>query len=281
MFWKSKKPVTETYSPFGIPGHNFITRDFRLKIIIDPTKEYFSRKLKRDVKAFDKLLLIHGCETPDLNDIKKEVIVHADSFTKILSFDADVVNSCVNAEPFYFGSCWVLTNRSGNGAGLKEEYHSAFDIKSKFQVSFIKSNKNELPGHKLRHSILPLLENEYSFDLFFPKERLETKIPLFKDAMFHITIENSQYDNYITEKVIDCFMSYTIPIYWGCPNISEYFDKKGIIFFNTKEELHKILENLTPEFYVERIEAIKHNYNIAKENFAFFFDKINDTISKL
>ncbi len=281
MFWKKKQALTETYSPFGIPGHYFISRDFRLKIIIDPPKEYFAKQLSKDKKNFDKLLLIHGCETPDLNDIKNEVLNHAGSFTKVLSFDTDVVKNCPNAEPFCFGSCWVLTDKDGKGTNSLKDYQNIFAFKTKFEVSFIKSNKKDLPGHKLRHEIASLLEENHTFSLFFPTERIETKIPLFKDAMFHITIENSCYTNYITEKVIDCFMSYTIPIYWGCPNIGDYYNKNGIITFTTIEELKNILDNLSPEQYNSKLDAVKQNYEVAKKDFAFFFDKINSVIEKL
>ncbi|MFL5753381.1 MAG: glycosyltransferase family 10 domain-containing protein [Bacteroidia bacterium] len=281
LFWNKKKIVTDTYSQYGIPGHNFITNGCRIKVVIDPPKTYFSKELKKDTRNYDKLLLIHGCETPDINEIKQEVIIHSTSFDKICSFDREVVDQCTNAEFFCFGSCWVLTDKNGKQVGMKDEYVNCFEPKSQFEVSFIHSNKRELPGHQLRYSILPLLAKEYKFRLNFPKERVETKIALFKNAMFHITIENSRYDNYITEKVIDCFMSYTIPIYWGCPNISEHFDKNGIISFNTKEELKEILDKLSPEDYLTRMEAVKRNYEIAKEGYAFFFDKINYFISKL
>ncbi len=280
FFWKKKKNVTDTYSPFGIPSHNFITGDCRLKLIIDPPASYFSKALKKDRQSYDNLLLIHGCETPDLNNIKQQVLDHASSFTKVYSFDKEVVEKCPNAEAFYFGSSWVLTNVQGQQIGMKDEYHNCFKLKNEFELSFIHSAKKELPGHVLRHSILPLLEKEHPFRLNFPKERIATKIPLFEKAMFHIAIENSRYENYITEKIIDCFMTYTIPVYWGCPNIGEHFDKHGIIQFDTKEELAEILHSLSPEDYTSRMEAVKKNYAIARENYAFFFDKINTYIAE-
>jgi hypothetical protein len=158
---------------------------------------------------------------------------------------------------------------------------SHFNLKNKFKVSFIRSNKKELPGHKLRYDLENIITNDYSFELYFPQQRIESKIPLFEDSMYHITIENSRYNNYITEKIIDCFMSYTVPIYWGCPNIGDYFDMNGVITFETKEELTHVLNNLTPKFYEDNINAIQHNYEVAKNNFAFFFDRVNDVIKTM
>ena len=76
-------------------------------------------------------------------------------------------------------------------------------------------------------------------------------------------------------------MSYTIPIYWGCPNISEYFNTDGIIFFETKEQLNQILDNLTEKDYYDRIDAIVENYKIANEKYAFYSDRVNEVLDKL
>lgn len=262
-----------TYSPFGIPGDKFVATDTKVKIIIDPTPKYFERQLKYDLKHYDKTLLIHGCETPDLNNIKKQLIEYGSKFTKVYSFDKDVLREVKGSELFCFGSCWVVDEKS--------VYKNHFDTNKKFKLSFIRSFKNNLPGHKLRYEIEKLVTKKYNFELLFPREKIVSKVPLFIDSMFHITIENSSHDNYFTEKIIDCFMSYTIPIYWGSPNIAEYFDQNGIIKFNSKEELENILTNLTEEDYFSRLQSVKKNYEIAKEKYAFFFERVNELILKL
>jgi hypothetical protein len=282
MFFKQKeKVITDTYSQYGIPGHYFATANCRLKIIIDPPKDYFGRKLKKDRNDYDKLLLIHGAETPDINNIKLQVLEHGNNFDKICSFDPDIVKKFPHAQLFCFGSSWVLTSKEGKVTPLRKDYHPHFHLKKKLKVSFIRSNKKDLPGHKLRYELEDILQKKYPYEIYFPKERLETKLPLFEDSMYHITIENSRHPNYITEKVIDCFMSYTVPVYWGCPNIGDHFDKRGILTFETKEELRTILENLDVSFYEKNLDAIKHNYETAKNKFAFFFDNVNEIIKTL
>ena len=77
-------------------------------------------------------------------------------------------------------------------------------------------------------------------------------------------MENERLPFYFTEKIIDCFLSGTIPIYYGCTNIENYFNPKGIINFNDKKELISILNNLDSKFYNDNIDAIKENYNIAQ-----------------
>lgn len=42
---------------------------------------------------------------------------------------------------------------------------------------------------------------------------------------YSISIENCCKENYFSEKFTDCILSWTIPIYYGCPNIDKYFPK--------------------------------------------------------
>ena len=57
-------------------------------------------------------------------------------------------------------------------------------------------------------------------------------------------------------------MTGTIPIYWGCPSIGNFFDTNGIITFNTVEELQEILNNLEG-VYESKIDSVKTNFNLA------------------
>ena len=86
------------------------------------------------------------------------------------------------------------------------------------------------------------------------------------DFMFQIAIENGRLKNYFTDKILDCFITGTIPIYWGCPNIGDFFDERGIITFNTPDELKEILESLTKEKYRSMLEYAKINFEKTRDN---------------
>ena len=91
-----------------------------------------------------------------------------------------------------------------------------------------------------------------------------------RNSMFHIAVENSRNLNYYTDKIVDCFATKTIPIYWGAPNIGDYFNKDGIITFENEEDLIDILNNLTEKDYKNKLEAVEENYILALNN-GFFF----------
>lgn len=46
---------------------------------------------------------------------------------------------------------------------------------------------------------------------------------------FTVAFENTSKKGYITEKILHAFQSRTIPIYWGSPTVSRYFNPKAFI----------------------------------------------------
>jgi len=102
-----------------------------------------------------------------------------------------------------------------------------------------------------------LFGNGYNF--------IENKIDVLKDYMFCIVIENQKMDYLFTEKIIDCFITGTIPIYWGCPSINKFFNKEGFFTFNTIDELKKILSEINEEVYQNKIQHIKENFELSKK----------------
>jgi len=138
-------------------------------------------------------------------------------------------------------------------------------------VSFIGSNKRMCAGHLLRQQVI----EKYAGNVdhygrgFGSKElphAIKTEVGLesgkilgLKDYMFSFAMENDNYSDYFTEKILDCFATGTIPIFWGMKNIGDYFEKDGIIFL---EELDDI-GSLTEELYYSKMESIKKNLKLA------------------
>jgi hypothetical protein len=77
-------------------------------------------------------------------------------------------------------------------------------------------------------------------------------------------IENVAQDAWITEKLIDCLITKTIPIYYGCSSISSYFDTTGWIMFTSIDDLKQKLSLLDSSYYSNYIEVINKNYETAK-----------------
>jgi hypothetical protein len=207
-----------------------------------------------------KIKVLVQVEPSEIIDIKNIIINEQNNFDLILAWDENILNSCSNAKKFIFGSCWID--------------FKTFKENKKNEISFISSNKRQTTGHQFRHQILSKYSNieninGFSFKKIYTPPRIENKNILFENAKFHVVVENTSKTNWITEKIIDCFATKTIPIYYGCPNIGEFFNEKGVLKFNTLEELDNILNTITPEIYDNLEEVINENYEKSKEYFDF------------
>ena len=72
------------------------------------------------------------------------------------------------------------------------------------------------------------------------------KIEFMKEYKFVMGFENSSHSGYNTEKLVDGFISKTIPLYWGDTNVHTDYNKKSFINlhdFNTEEELIEVDQN--------------------------------------
>ena len=199
------------------------------------------------------------CEPPAILDIGPQVRENSEKFDLILTWREDLLD-LPNAQKFIFGCCWIEWD--------------TFNPNKKKDCSFNTSNKGWAPGHKLRQQIWEGLEgaeelNGFSIIKHKSPPRTPNKNFLFETSKYHIVVENEQRDNWITEKLIDCLASKTIPIYWGASNIGEYFNTDGMIIFNTIEELKDILDNLDEKFYDDRVDIIEENYLKSKEYWDF------------
>ena len=144
--------------------------------------------------------------------------------------------------------------------------NSLINIYSKSKnISFITSNKTFTKGHVFRIDCLQhLVKNKSNVDVFgVGIKEIIGKIDALQDYRFSIAIENGKCKNYFTEKILDCFLTGTIPIYHGCPNIGDFFNTDGFFVFETKEELLKIINSLTEKDYIDRINLIKENFKKA------------------
>jgi hypothetical protein len=126
-------------------------------------------------------------------------------------------------------------------------------------VSMIASNKVMCDGHRYRISWRERLQGQV--DIFGrdlkPIENKETGLD---DYMFSVAMENASYSGYFTEKIIDCFATGTIPIYWGDPDIGDIFDANGII--KLTEDF--TVDSLTPQLYKSKIQSVINNFEISK-----------------
>jgi len=204
-------------------------------------------------------------EPPSIQDIVQMIIYSQNKFDIIFAWNNDILNKCTNSVLFPFGSCWI------------NEEDQKIHKKTK-EISIIASPANKTVGHRLRHEIIQ--SNIMELDLFGSGYNpIENKITALKDYRFSIVVENEKIDNWFTEKLIDCLITGTIPIYWGCPNIGDYFDTRGFIIVDSIEDLIIKKNILNETTYSEMLPYIKINFELAKK-YTDFWLRLESEINK-
>ena len=131
------------------------------------------------------------------------------------------------------------------------------------QVSAVISSASNLPGHKLRSQFIDYLkEQDFDFDHYGAGINwIPNKYDALLPYKYSIGIENSQSPFYCTEKIGDCYACLTMPIYWGCPNIAEYFPEESMILIDENDfsgSLETIKEAIRNDYYTKNFDAIVH-----------------------
>jgi hypothetical protein len=122
-------------------------------------------------------------------------------------------------------------------------------------VSMIASTKIMCSGHAYRQDIANRYKNK--LDLFGRGHvELADKLNGLAEYCFSFSMENDNYSSNFTEKIADCFATATIPIFWGAPDIGDFFNTNGLILLEENFDI----EMLSFDFYMSKIEAIKENH---------------------
>lgn len=285
----------------------------------------------------DSIVGVSTCTTPlsgrflflfepdEITKLRSKLVLSCNLFEHIFTHDPRTQELLPNASFFAHGGTWILPSAIDAHRGLPPERDqevkaaAAFARRPKrFALSFVCGAKRATLGHRIRQYFFRQQEEITSIERDFWSSGVRSgaipfvgsktlpappcaKLLLF-DTMFHVAIENVSQIGYFSEKLLDCFLTRTIPLYWGCPNVGDFFDVEGIIHVfqsdaiagtaSVKEvqssreaetssapstsaqhgDLHEKLvaellvaraNELTPEDYFRREAAIERNYQLA------------------
>ena len=103
---------------------------------------------------------------------------------------------------------------------------------------------------------------------------IKNKIKFLSSYKFSIAMENTEGNGYLSEKIIESFMSGTIPIYYGDYMVDEYINTKSFILIRDKNDMFKKID------YIKKIDNNDELYEkILKENIFidnYFKEKIEN-----
>mgnify|MGYP002152411979 FL=1 len=140
-------------------------------------------------------------------------------------------------------------------------------------VSAIASTKTMIPGHQRRNDFIEALTTRYPEVDVFGHGRarsLDDKWSGLAPYRYSIAIENTSSPHYWTEKIADCFLSYTVPVYFGATNIGDYFPEDSFIWLplDQPEVAVETIERLSKDDWSARIPALEEARRRMLENYS-------------
>lgn len=140
--------------------------------------------------------------------------------------------------------------KSLNQALQKHLYPNEYYLQKKNFCNIIVTNLNSASDK--RYQFFKLLNDTYqqvdsaggAFNNLSDGKPVKEKQVFCEKYRFTIAFENSSYQGYTTEKIIDAWAAGTIPIYWGDPSISEQFNEKAFINCHNYNSFEEVVEEI-------------------------------------
>ena len=140
-------------------------------------------------------------------------------------------------------------------------------------LSWVTSNMARLEGHKKRLRFLERLRGEVPFDLFGRGfQPIADKWDALAPYRYSIAFENTVVPYYFTEKIMDCFVAETMPIYFGAPNITDFFPAEAMVIIDPDDPhvFDQIRAVIASDLWRERRPAIQEAKRLVLEDYNTF-----------
>lgn len=166
-------------------------------------------------------------------------------FFRVFSHDRALVGHIPNGVFVPFGTTWV------------PEWQGLTVAKTK-ACSLIASAKRSQEGHRVRHAIADHvraggLDVDVMGGGYAPFDKKSDGLAPYR---YSVVIENARESDYFTEKLIDAILCLSVPIYWGCPNIGDYFDTSSFVICETEGDIRAALDAMSVADYEARVAGL-------------------------
>lgn len=109
------------------------------------------------------------------------------------------------------------------------------------------------------------------------------KIRAMANYRFALVVENTRHPGYVTEKIFDAFISGTVPIYWGAPDIEKFVPAdcfiNGSKFPSLSDLEHFMLTMSEPEH--QALVANAESFLSSPSGYAHTFEGFGEEVAKL
>ncbi|MBI2617097.1 hypothetical protein HYW55_03135 [Candidatus Gottesmanbacteria bacterium] len=140
-------------------------------------------------------------------------------------------------------------------------------------VSFITSKKMSFQGHRDRMRFLEKIKGRVHFDLYgFGFKEIADKWEGLAPYRYTLVVENYSGPYYWSEKLSDAYLAFTMPIYFGCTNITDFFPKESFVSIdiNDKDCIEKLNKIIKSDIWKKNLKYVANARNLILEKYQFF-----------
>jgi hypothetical protein len=163
-------------------------------------------------------------------------------------------------------ACMVLRNRKGSEYSVEQNkfLDMGLSLKKVYgeREKIVKNKMLDVYGEGWPADMENYYGNLFPFD---------QKYNILKKYKFNLVLDNAIVDSYISEKILDSFLTLTVPVYLGSPTISNYIPECCFIDisnFKNYDELFDYLNNVPQMEYMDYIKNIKKHRDSIFDNFS-------------
>lgn len=209
-------------------------------------------------------------------DIWKDLHRGNDSYDRILTQDTDLL-----------GNRYVLT-QPATSWHVKRSYAELKQMTpciKNMSISAMVSDKTYSNGHRNRLAFLSRLKASMVLDHYGRGfNEIDDKWSALAPYRYSLAVENYSNPYYWTEKIADCFLAWSMPIYFGCTRITEYFPAEAMICFDMDDPdaIDKIRSAIADDKWGKNLDAIEYARNLVLNRYQllpFLTDQIKSHAS--
>jgi Glycosyltransferase family 10 (fucosyltransferase) C-term len=161
-------------------------------------------------------------------------------FGKVFTFHQYSDARLVSSIPFL---PWMINSNHGESIWAEHERNVDFFLnlqspeKTKL-ISVICSRQDLTENHRMRIRFVQQLKSHFGDSLDWYGNGIESvseKWTALAPYRYTIVLENQSRYNVVTEKIGDAYLAHTYPIYWGAPNIYDFFTSDSLTVINIED----------------------------------------------
>jgi len=239
-------------------------------------------KLVNRLEDSDCILMMDGASVNIPND--KRVIFFGREPAHIALHTCNLSNADVYHH--HFKNSWLASTWWVNLDYAQLKNLSNDSVKKTKNLSTVDSGKSTILSHLKRKNLVMDIADKYSdcIDVYGhitneksgnsykcplpPKSKEKALLPY----RYTLAIENVATDFYFTEKFIDPLLCWSMPLYWGCKNISKFFPEGSYhrIDIDDPWAAEKIIDISKSSYREDNIEKIKEARELILDKYNLF-----------